>query len=54
MQHITYTEYLPKILGDAMAQRVPAYTGYDSNVNPAIANMFTAAAYRFGHGMIQV
>ena len=54
MQHITYTEYLPKILGSAMEERVSEYTGYDSGVNPAIASVFTSAAYRFGHGMIQV
>lgn len=49
MQSITYNEFLPMILGSAAPG---AYTGYDANVNPSIANAFSTAAYRFGHSML--
>lgn len=49
MQHITYNEFLPQVLG---ANALPTYRGYRRNVNPGIANEFSAAAYRFGHSML--
>ena len=48
-QNIVYTEYVPKILGEAYNDK---YTGYDSSVDPTIANGFATAAYRFGHSQI--
>ncbi|TWU31807.1 peroxidase family protein [Novipirellula artificiosorum] len=49
MQSITYNEYLPALLGeDALSD----YTGYDSSVNPSIANEFSTAAFRFGHSTL--
>jgi hypothetical protein len=49
MQAITYNEFLPALLGSG----VPGdYTGYDSSVNPGIANEFSSAAYRFGHSTL--
>ena len=49
IQVITYKEFLPILLGpDALKP----YTGYDSTVNPGIANEFSTAAYRFGHSML--
>lgn len=49
LQAITYNEYLPALLGsDALGQ----YGGYDSTVNPGIANEFSTAAYRFGHSLL--
>lgn len=49
LQAITYNEFLPALLGrDALA----AYDGYDANVNPGIANIFSTAAYRLGHSLL--
>lgn len=49
IQSITYNEFLPALLGEDAIQR---YTGYDSSVDPSIANEFSTAAYRFGHTML--
>ncbi|PAV56798.1 hypothetical protein WR25_05054 [Diploscapter pachys] len=52
VQHITYTEFLPRLIGPFHSRFVLPYTGYKSNVEPRILNEFSAAAYRL-HGMIQ-
>jgi len=59
-QHVTYNEWLPLVLGsDYMAELdiLPVTYGYntkyDSSVNPSILNSFAAAAFRFGHSLIQ-
>lgn len=49
LQVITYNEFLPALLG---SDALDAYTGYDSSVNPGIANEFSTAAYRFGHSLL--
>lgn len=49
MQSITYNEFLPALLGaDALSQ----YNGYDSSIDPSIANEFSTAAFRFGHSTL--
>lgn len=84
VQHITYREFLPIILGkyqikhshflyrditfdillnfsgnevmkvfDLEVLTKGYYNGYDSSVNPTIANSFSTAAYRFGHSLVQ-
>ena len=53
MQHFTYTHWLPKILGPRGMSMLGPYTGYKSDVNPAIANEFAVAALRFGHTLVQ-
>lgn len=49
LQHITYHEYLPALLG---RRSITRYEGYDSTVNPGIANEFSTAAFRFGHSTL--
>jgi hypothetical protein len=48
-QIITYTQYIPDLLG---TNALPAYTGYKSNVNSAIATEFSTVAFRFGHSLL--
>lgn len=60
VQHITYREFLPLVLGkevcklfDLMVRQSDYYENYDSRVNPTVANSFGAAAFRFGHSLVQ-
>jgi peroxidase len=46
---ITYTEFLPAILGP---NALPAYTGYNSNVDASIATEFSTVGFRFGHSLL--
>jgi hypothetical protein len=48
IENITYTEFIPHLLGQAL----PDYQGYDPNVNPSITQEFSAAAFRFGHSIV--
>uniref|UniRef100_A0A7M4EQY1 Thyroid peroxidase n=1 Tax=Crocodylus porosus TaxID=8502 RepID=A0A7M4EQY1_CROPO len=53
-QIITLRDYIPKIIGpDAFNQYVGLYKGYDPSVNPTVSNIFSTAAFRFGHATIQ-
>jgi hypothetical protein len=48
-QSIIYNEWIPAVLGP---NALPAYTGYNSSVNPSIANEFSTVAFRFGHSLL--
>ncbi|QDU50715.1 peroxidase family protein [Gimesia panareensis] len=49
LQAITFNEFLPALFGPGVVEE---YRGYDSAVDPSIANEFSTAAYRFGHTML--
>ncbi|XP_036904649.1 thyroid peroxidase [Sturnira hondurensis] len=52
-QIITLRDYVPKILGpEAFEQHVGRYEGYDPTVDPTVSNVFSTAAFRFGHAMV--
>ncbi|XP_070802404.1 eosinophil peroxidase-like [Pituophis catenifer annectens] len=50
-QIFTYRDYLPLLLGNEFYKRLPAYRGYNKNVDPSISNVFSLA-FRFGHGSV--
>ncbi|XP_022177219.1 chorion peroxidase-like isoform X1 [Myzus persicae] len=59
IQHITYNEFLPVLLGDSLMKRLDLYSrqtghwnGYNSAVDPTISNNFATAAFRFAHTLI--
>ncbi len=47
IQSIVYDEWLP-----AMGVNLPTYEGYQESVNPQLSNVFTAAAFRLGHTLL--
>ena len=59
MQHITYNEYLPIILGDVYMHFYGLYSTpsgfnwvYSPFIDASIVNVFAAATYRYGHSQI--
>ena len=49
MQAITYREFLPVLLGRGALR---PYRGYRGDVDAGISNIFSTAAYRLGHSML--
>ena len=47
--HITYSEFLPHLLGP---HAITPYHGYNPHVDPTISEEFAGAAYRFGHSIV--
>ena len=61
IQHITFNEFLPIIIGRHLSVRLKLVSrkeGYDfsynSTLDASIANVFAAAAFRFAHTLIPV
>ncbi|OQV20791.1 Chorion peroxidase [Hypsibius exemplaris] len=60
LQHITYNEFLPVLLGDQMLDKwdlrllnTGRLSKYNISLHPGILNEFATAAYRVGHTMVQ-
>ncbi|PZC86185.1 hypothetical protein B5X24_HaOG211346 [Helicoverpa armigera] len=60
IQHITYREFLPIVLGSEVMHRFELelqkkgfYKGYNPKINPSPASSFGSAAFRFGHSLVQ-
>ena len=56
IQPFIFSEYLPVVLGKDNLNGLEVFvagTTYDKDIDPSMANEFAAAAYRFGHSMIQ-
>lgn len=60
LQHITYNEWLPLVIGQEAMKRFSLFSpsegysnDYDNEINPSMTNEFTAAAFRFGHSTVQ-
>ncbi|KAA0711650.1 Thyroid peroxidase [Triplophysa tibetana] len=52
-QIITMRDYIPKIIGqECFDKSVGEYEGYDASLNPSVSNVFSTAAFRFGHATI--
>lgn len=60
IQHITYREFLPIVLGNEVIKRFELdlqnkgyYKEYNPKINPNPASSFGSAAFRFGHSLVQ-
>ncbi|KAK2094780.1 hypothetical protein P7K49_026196 [Saguinus oedipus] len=49
LQHITYSHWLPQVLGDPGMRMLKGYRGYNPSVNAGIINSFATAAFTLGH-----
>ncbi|CAG0921300.1 unnamed protein product, partial [Notodromas monacha] len=61
IQHITYNEFLPMVLGKEVMHKYGLilqkeasgyFGGYDPKVNPSAAEAFVTSAFRFGHSLL--
>jgi len=52
IQHITYNEFLPLLLGTDPSYTIAPYSGYNPAVNPQVSNEFSTAGFRVGHTLL--
>ena len=60
VQHITYSEFLPRVLGRQSMKKFSLeleknkyFKEYNPTCSASLFNEFSSAAYRFGHSMIK-
>lgn len=60
LQHITYREFLPLVLGPSAMKvfglrvlKTGHYREYNDGVDGSIPTVFGTAAFRFGHSLVQ-
>ena len=62
-QHITYNEWLPRVIGpqymahyglNSLPLGLESYYSYYDTADPSILNEFSTAAFRFGHSQVNV
>lgn len=55
MQRITYTDFLPRLLGEKMIKESALSENfqYDPSCDATIFNEFSSAAYRLGHTLLK-
>ena len=59
MQHVTYNEFLPMVLGKELMEKNQLillksgyFDGYDPTTNPSASSVFAQAVFRFGHTLL--
>lgn len=52
-QHIVFDEYLPLLVGESVAERVPAYTAYRRDVDATTSVEFAVSFFRYGHSTLR-
>lgn len=56
IQNVVYQHFLPKVLGSDVINKMKILAKdcvYDPKADPTITNSFAAAAFRFGHSLVQ-
>jgi len=56
LQHITYNEFVPELIGDQSLKPLATasyFTGYNPSASPQLTGEFSTAAFRMGHSLIR-